>query len=239
MATGPQGMTTTTTSSSPLRVPLLSSSSSSSRNGHDSINENSREVNGEKFTDVAVEDASSAQKKSEKNDNDKKLPFETEEGNDGRPARGFFALYRFATWMEICMVLLGVVVAVANGTIQPAQAVLMGRIFGGQAGLDTKVLEDNIHSNMKYLLLGALVSFILNYVQTVCFVVSAERLTRRLKQACFESLLRQEVAFFDMHASGALAHRIEEQSMFISRGLSDAFGACKRSSCCMGGGGRC
>jgi ATP-binding cassette subfamily B (MDR/TAP) protein 1 len=48
----------------------------------------------------------------------------------------------------------------------------------------------------------ALVALLVNFFQISCFMISAERLTRRIRCLTFEALLKQEVGFFDDEKNG-------------------------------------
>ena len=48
----------------------------------------------------------------------------------------------------------------------------------------------------------ALISYFSNFFQLSFFMISAERLTRRLRSLTFEALLKQEIAYFDDEKNG-------------------------------------
>ena len=48
----------------------------------------------------------------------------------------------------------------------------------------------------------ALVALLCNFFQLSCFMISAERLTRRLRLLTFEALMKQEIGFFDDEKNG-------------------------------------
>ena len=138
--------------------------------------------------------------------------------------RGFFAIYRFATRGEIAMVCVGIVAALINGSIQPMQAVLLGRIWGGQAGRDASVLQHQIDDNVKFMLLLGITAFVVNYLQFSCFMITSERIIQRMKKACLASLMKQDMGFFDANPSGLLSARIHEQSILVQRGIAESLG---------------
>jgi ATP-binding cassette subfamily B (MDR/TAP) protein 1 len=156
---------------------------------------------------------------------EKQEPMEFEKETQETGERGFFAIYNFATRKELALVCIGVIAALGNGSIQPIQAILLGHIWGGNAGRDSQVLEDNIHENVKYMLLLGIVSFICNYLQFACFMMTSEKIIQRMKRACLNSLLRQEIGFFDANPSGLLSARINEQSILVQRGIAESLGS--------------
>jgi ABC-type multidrug transport system fused ATPase/permease subunit len=48
----------------------------------------------------------------------------------------------------------------------------------------------------------ALVSFFCNFFQLAFFMISAEKLTRRLRSLTFDALMKQEIAYFDDEKNG-------------------------------------
>lgn len=168
------------------------------------------------------EEARLAQKEEQK-DEEAAMAFQLEETN--KPARGYFAIYaEFATRQELGMVAVGVCAALINGSVQPMMAVLLGRIWGGQAGRNADALQHNVNANLKYMLLMAVVSFLANYLQYTCFMITSERINQRMKRACLSALFRQEIGFFDENPSGLLSARISEQSILVQRGTSENLG---------------
>jgi ATP-binding cassette subfamily B (MDR/TAP) protein 1 len=103
-------------------------------------------------------------------------------------------------------------------------AVLLGRIWGGQAGRDADVLQHQIDENIKWLVLLGIGAFVANYLQFACFMITAERILQRMKRACLASLMKQDVGFFDANPSGLLSARIHEQSILVQRGISEPLG---------------
>ncbi|KAH9260260.1 hypothetical protein BASA81_001429 [Batrachochytrium salamandrivorans] len=159
----------------------------------------------------------------EKKDEEAAMAFQLEETN--KPLRGYFAIYtEFATRQELGMVAIGVCAALVNGAVQPMMAVLLGRIWGGQAGRSADALQHNVNANLKYMFLMAVVSFLANYLQYTCFMITSERINQRMKRACLSALFRQEIGFFDENPSGLLSARISEQSILVQRGTSENLG---------------
>ena len=143
----------------------------------------------------------------------------------GLPERGLIDIYRFfATPLDWFLLALGTVLALANGTIQPMQSVVLGHVFGAQGGLNSQALKDQIDGNIKWLMVLGVCAFTCAYFQYACFLTVAERVIRRIKTRCVQSALQQEVGWFDLNPPGVLSARIAEQSNLILMGSADSVG---------------
>lgn len=72
-----------------------------------------------------------------------------------------------------------------------------------------------------YLFVG---KFVLVYLHTTCFTIAATRMTRRLRLAYIKSILRQEIAYFDVCTPGSVATRISTNGNLIQTGLGERVG---------------
>lgn len=72
-----------------------------------------------------------------------------------------------------------------------------------------------------YLFIG---KFILVYLHTTCFTIAATRMTRGLRLAYIKSILRQEIAYFDICTPGTVATRISTNGNLIQAGLGEKVG---------------
>lgn len=66
----------------------------------------------------------------------------------------------------------------------------------------------------------AVAIFVLIYVATVGFYYVGERLARALRNAYLQSVLRQNMAYFDAHAPGEVAGRIMSDMAHVQEGLT-------------------
>ncbi len=116
-----------------------------------------------------------------------------------------------------------------NGSTLPLLTVFFGDIIqaivtydgtsASGAAMDSAVRDGVI----KMCLVGT-ATFICSYVQMLCFVLSGERQSRRIREAYFRSVIRQDVAWFDQHTTGDLTNRLTSDMNLIQEGLSDKLG---------------
>ena len=110
------------------------------------------------------------------------------------PRVPYTRLFRFATWGEVALTLIGVACGVANGVVFPCFSVIFGRILNAYAtpGLDFSSAIDEF--SLIFLLL-AVGGFVASYFQTALPMLSAERQAMRLRARYLAALLRQPPAY--------------------------------------------
>lgn len=73
-----------------------------------------------------------------------------------------------------------------------------------------------------YVFLGILV-YISSLIQITCWQVTCERQTHRIRKNFFKSVLRQEISWFDLHQSGDLATKLNDDIERIHDGMGEQF----------------
>jgi ATP-binding cassette, subfamily B (MDR/TAP), member 1 len=69
-----------------------------------------------------------------------------------------------------------------------------------------------------YIGLGVLFSV---YIANFCWIVSGERISRRIRAKYLEAVLRQNIAFFDRLGAGEVTNRVSHDVDLIQDGISD------------------
>ncbi|CAH2305687.1 bile salt export pump [Pelobates cultripes] len=106
--------------------------------------------------------------------------------------------------------LVGSIGAAINGTVTPLYAVLFSQILGTFALPDVNEQRRQINGICLLFLGLAGVSFVTQFLQGFAFAKSGELLTRRLRRVGFQSMLGQEIGWFDdnNNSPGALTTRL-------------------------------
>ncbi|XP_016973684.1 ATP-dependent translocase ABCB1 [Drosophila rhopaloa] len=103
-------------------------------------------------------------------------------------------------WLQITV---GCISSVIMGCAMPIFAVLFGSILQVLSVTDNDdYVRENSNQYSLYFLLAGIVVGIATFLQIYFFGIAGERLTERLRGLMFESMLRQEVAWFDDKANG-------------------------------------
>lgn len=108
----------------------------------------------------------------------------------------------------------------ANGASQPLFALVFANVL---TALGTPRANDYA------LLFVALAfgAFLSNFLQIGLFGYAAQKMTRRVREACFRSILRQEMAFFDReeNATGSLTQKLSSEASSIAGLTGQSVGA--------------
>ena len=118
----------------------------------------------------------------------------------------YFRLYRFATPLEVIMVLFGTLCALAAGALQPLSILVFGNIidaFGPSSDLLTNITTSAVQMTV----LGC-ISFVCASSQVTMFVYTGSHQASRIRALYFRSILRQEMQWYDGGATGELTTRI-------------------------------
>ncbi|XP_052841977.1 LOW QUALITY PROTEIN: ATP-dependent translocase ABCB1 [Drosophila gunungcola] len=104
---------------------------------------------------------------------------------------------------EYLQITVGCISSVIMGCAMPIFAVLFGSILQVlSVKNDDQYVRENSNQYSLYFLIAGVVVGIATFFQIYFFGIAGERLTERLRGLMFESMLRQEVAWFDDKANG-------------------------------------
>uniref|UniRef100_A0A493SSQ0 ABC transmembrane type-1 domain-containing protein n=1 Tax=Anas platyrhynchos platyrhynchos TaxID=8840 RepID=A0A493SSQ0_ANAPP len=129
--------------------------------------------------------------------------------------------FRYADWLDILLMVVGLIAAAANGTGLPLMIIVFGDMTNSFV-LNTSVNSSicpsipgiDIEAEMTkfayyYVGIGFAV-LILSMIQVWTFLVAATRQSARIRQKFFFAVLHQEMAWFDSTQIGTLNTRLTE-----------------------------
>ncbi|KAH0462510.1 hypothetical protein IEQ34_010085 [Dendrobium chrysotoxum] len=146
-----------------------------------------------------------------------------EENNHTVP---FYKLFSFADPIDVLLMILGSVGALANGAALPLMTVLFGNLIQSFGG--AKDNHDVVHRVSKvslefvYLAVG---SGLASFFQVSCWMVTGERQATRIRNLYLKTILRQEIAFFDMETNtGEVVGRMSGDTVLIQDAMGEKVG---------------
>uniref|UniRef100_A0A663MRA2 ABC-type xenobiotic transporter n=1 Tax=Athene cunicularia TaxID=194338 RepID=A0A663MRA2_ATHCN len=146
--------------------------------------------------------------------------------------------FRYADWVDVLLMVVGLVSAAANGTGLPLMIIVFGEMTNSfvLSGLKSNMSEVNssscpsipgvdIEGEMTkfayyYVGIGCAV-LILSTIQVWTFLIAATRQTSRIRQKFFFAVLHQEMAWFDTTQIGMLNTRLTDDINTIHEGIGD------------------
>ncbi|XP_039380536.1 ATP-dependent translocase ABCB1-like isoform X2 [Mauremys reevesii] len=158
---------------------------------------------------------------------------------------GILKLFAYADWLDIILMIIGLIAAVANGTGLPLIIVVTGEMTNSfvMIGQAVNVSSVNLSAVMNssstcpampgldieaemtrfaYYYVGiAFAVVILSTIQVWTFLTSAARQTARIRQKFFFAILHQEMAWFDTSQIGTLNTRLMDDINTIHEGIGD------------------
>ncbi|XP_032552546.1 ATP-binding cassette sub-family B member 5 [Chiroxiphia lanceolata] len=151
---------------------------------------------------------------------------------------GIFELFCYADWMDVLLMIVGLIAAAANGTGMPLMIIIFGEmtnsfVLSGVESNDTSVNSSSCPSVPGVDIEGDMTKFayyyvgigfavlILSTIQVWTFLVAATRQTARIRQKFFFAVLHQEMAWFDTTQIGMLNTRLTEDINTIHQGIGD------------------
>uniref|UniRef100_A0A9J7YHQ6 ABC-type xenobiotic transporter n=1 Tax=Cyprinus carpio carpio TaxID=630221 RepID=A0A9J7YHQ6_CYPCA len=142
---------------------------------------------------------------------------------------GFFQLFRYATCLEVLLMLIGLLCAAAHGIALPLMCVVFGQmtdsfVLSGQKGNLTGIfnsIEDKMTEHAYYFVAIGAAVLILGTFQVMLFLLTAAKQTKRIREKYFHAILHQQMSWFDMHQIGELNIRLTDNINTINDGLGD------------------
>ncbi|KAJ4145552.1 hypothetical protein LMH87_004400 [Akanthomyces muscarius] len=134
--------------------------------------------------------------------------------------------------LDYVLLAFGVLASMAAGVPFPIMSLIFGQLVdqlnsASCAASEQKPVnsqESAISDKVLLTVYIAIANFILIYVATGAWTIFGERLVRRLRYAYLQSLLRQEVAFFETCPAGEVAARLDGDLSTIQSGVSEKVG---------------
>eukprot|EP01018_Ginkgo_biloba_P014563 Gb_11202 [translate_table: standard] len=167
---------------------------------------------------------STEKKQEEKNTNAK----QKKGGEDAKKSVPFYKLFVLADSLDIILMVIGTVSAVANGLSFPIMTILFGKLtnaFGQNAGTDIhKVLHEVSKVALEFVYIGV-VSGLVSFFQVACWMCTGERQAARIRHFYLKTIIRQDIAFFDSETStGEVIGRMSGDTILIQDAMGEKVG---------------
>ncbi|KAK1278590.1 ABC transporter B family member 11 [Acorus gramineus] len=155
--------------------------------------------------------------------------------NDSKKSKGeeiskksvpFYRLFAFADSKDVVLMVVGTVASLLNGVSMPLSVILFGQMtnaFGQNTDVKTVVHEVSKESlKFVYLAAGAGLAA---FLQVSCWMITGERQSGRIRNLYLKTILRQEIAFFDMETkTGEVIGRMSGDTVLIQDAMGEKVG---------------
>ncbi|XP_022757720.1 ABC transporter B family member 21-like [Durio zibethinus] len=138
----------------------------------------------------------------------------------------FYKLFGFADSMDILLMIIGTIGAIGNGLCMPLMTILFGDLvdsFGNNQSNDRIVhVVSKVALRFIYLAVGAAAAA---FLQVTCWMVTGERQAARIRGLYLQTILRQDVAFFDVETNtGEVVGRMSGDTVLIQDAMGEKVG---------------
>ncbi|KAL7717532.1 ABC-type xenobiotic transporter [Entamoeba marina] len=153
-------------------------------------------------------------------------------------------LFRYSTWIDIIMLIIGMIGSVGAGALQPMMILVMGDMIDtftvSDATTDFSVIPleqqyiinqeifdsviDSVNTLALRLIYFALGNMVAGFLSSFCFFILSQRQGIKIRKLYFQALLRQDMGWYDFHESGELTARLASDVQDIQDGISVKFG---------------
>lgn len=166
-----------------------------------------------------------------------------------KPPSSIFELFKYSSVSDLILFSAGCICAIVSGLAIPVLTIAFGSVLDSFIDFSTSnentasIINQTCNTNQPtheldsktYVSAGITLSagffnFFLSYFYIFCLVKSSSGQSARIKKAIFESLLRQEVSYFDDISSGSLASNISTDMSKIEAGTGEKIGFLLRST---------
>ncbi|MED6142738.1 ABC transporter B member 11 [Stylosanthes scabra] len=156
----------------------------------------------------------------------KQDPNKGKEKDEGRNTVPLYKLFSFADRLDHLLMLVGTIGAIGNGISMPLMTLIFGNMinaFGGNS--DTKEVVDEVSKvSLKFVYL-AIGTFFASVMQVTSWMVTGERQAARIRGLYLQTILRQDVSFFDKETNtGEVVGRMSGDTVLIQDAMGEKIG---------------
>ncbi|EXJ70002.1 uncharacterized protein A1O5_07075 [Cladophialophora psammophila CBS 110553] len=141
----------------------------------------------------------------------------------------YWTLFRYASRQELSILGLAASCAAVSGAVTPLMTLVLGSLAGQFTGFQdgsTAVSEFNqrLSRLALYFVYLGIGSFVTVFISIQGFSFAGEAITQRTCEAYLQSIMRQNIAFFDKVGAGEVVSRITGDMNMIQDGISQKLG---------------
>ncbi|KAI9782007.1 MAG: GTPase-activating protein [Peltula sp. TS41687] len=138
----------------------------------------------------------------------------------------YLTLFRYATKLDLLIVFVSSLCAIAGGAAMPLMTVVFGNLTStfqdySLGTSDLSSFNDSLSSstlNFVYLAIG---EFVTIYVATAGWIYVGEHIARSIREQYLAAILRQNIGFFDKLGAGEITTRITSDTSQVQDGISE------------------
>ncbi|KAJ1403010.1 P-loop containing nucleoside triphosphate hydrolase [Sesbania bispinosa] len=145
--------------------------------------------------------------------------------NEATNSVPLYKLFSFADPLDHLLMFVGTVGATGNGISMPLMLLIFGNMINAFGSKDSKEVVDEVSKvSLKFVYL-ALGTFVAALFQLTCWMITGERQASRIRGLYLQTILRQDVTFFDKETStGEVVGRMSGDTVLIQDAMGEKVG---------------
>ncbi|EDR30175.1 multidrug resistance protein, putative [Entamoeba dispar SAW760] len=147
-------------------------------------------------------------------------------------------LFKYSDWIDLILLIIGIISSIGNGILQPVMLLLMGDVIDSYIYtseyniiIDEEVnhmivegVKESVNKVVVKMVYFGVISMVLSFMRTFSLFVVSQREGIRVRKLYFKSLLRQDATWYDFQESGELTTRIATDIKNFQDGIGPKFG---------------
>ena len=138
---------------------------------------------------------------------------------------GYMELFKFSSKWEKTQIILGIVLSMLNGVLQPTYGLIIRNIV---EMFDPSITDDKksemMHDSIAMMAILSIATFAAAYGGFAFMQISSEKLSFKLRARYLASLMKQEVEYFETQQIEALPSKMAEYFTHIAEGSGEKCG---------------
>jgi ATP-binding cassette subfamily B (MDR/TAP) protein 1 len=143
--------------------------------------------------------------------------------DNGIPQVSFLSLYRYADSVDVVLVVIGILGGIFQGVTMPLFSLLFGDLLDS-FNLEEDSFEKSVRELCLYLCLLGVGAAFFSYSFAGIFQISAVRQCARIRSSYLQSILRQDITWYDLNSTGEFSTRISTDIACIEMGMGEHVG---------------
>ncbi|KAL6133606.1 hypothetical protein ACLB2K_065840 [Fragaria x ananassa] len=137
----------------------------------------------------------------------------------------FYKLFMFADKYDVALMIIGSIGAIGNGLSQPLMTLVFGGLINTFGATDPAHIVPTVSQvSLKFLYL-AIGTGVAAFLQVSCWMVTGERQATRIRGLYLETILRQDIGFFDTQTNtGEIIGRMSGDTILIQNAMGEKVG---------------
>ncbi|XP_058101247.1 ABC transporter B family member 9-like isoform X2 [Magnolia sinica] len=137
----------------------------------------------------------------------------------------FHKLFSLADPLDVVLMCVGTVSAVADGLTMPVVSLIFGELINSFGASNKNNIVTEVSKGALQMLYVAAASGVASFLQVSCWTVTGERQAMRLRGLYLKTILRQDIAFFDEeNSTGAVIGRMSGDTILIQEAMGEKVG---------------